>query len=151
MKRTITFDNPDKMHFESPLQVFNRQTVLLTRGNAILPTQYSSCIRSFDDTKCGEEHREKGELQEFDLKPFRKFGLGQRERRIRHALSEREGAGILYCFFHQSRNGLIVEGFLLTSKEHVEIERWYVNPDHRAHQAFEEAISYIVEQPEPAQ
>jgi hypothetical protein len=141
--KTITFDTPDKMHFESAHQTFNKQTNLITEGNVISNTQYSSLIRAFTQTKCGDWEWMAGHLQNFDLDCFRHFNIPRVLDEVR-VLTEDTDA-YLYVFFHASRAGTrVLDGVVLTTREHAHIKTWYINEDWRAQDAVDMAREYIV-------
>ena len=49
--KSRTWDNPNKMHFESDYKLFNKQTNVISRGNVIANTQYSTYIRPYSKIK----------------------------------------------------------------------------------------------------
>lgn len=143
--KTITFDNPDKMHFESAHKAFNKQTVLLTIGNAILPTQLSYYIRPTQKREYNERPYIR-DLQDLDLLPFIECGLSPYLNEVRKIINERGTKAILYLFYHTSGEQVIQDGLLLTTGAndgYQELQRWYLNRHWKAQNAFEEAIHYV--------
>lgn len=144
--KPITFDHPDKMHFESGHKAFDRQTVILTPGNVIAPTQFSSYIRPAQETECNGQTWSEGHLQRFDLQSFAEYGLSHCLDEVRKIINERGTQAILYLFRHKSGERIIEDGLLLTTgadEGYLELQRWYLNSQPKASSAFEEAIRYV--------
>ena len=140
MKEKV-WDNPNKMHFESPHKTFNRQCSLITTGNQIGNVVASNYIRPFAEVECNGFVNPEGHLQEYDLsKSIVK--LPQRIKEVVRFLTHDEG-GIIYHFRHYSGNRRIDDGFVFTTKDHKLLRVWYVNRDWRAMGAVDEAIKYV--------
>lgn len=140
--KKATWDNPNKMHFESPHKTFNRQTVSISPGNVIAPTQYSSYIRPYMETWCNGRTWEEGVLQKADLKYF--STIPSSIRREIEKLTHDEDS-ILYTFFHRSGERLILDGIVLTTRVYIHVKTWFTNPTWKAHEAVCEARRYIAD------
>jgi len=138
------WDNPNKMHFESPHKTFNRQTNCLGTGNMIANTQYSNYIRPYSEIECNSFTNPPGHLQNYDLTKnivadILPYHIREEIRQLTH-----NGGGIIYNFHHWQGGKCINDGFVLTRRDdHKLIEVWYVNKDWRAIAAVDEAIKYI--------
>ena len=66
MKEKV-WDNPNKMHFESPHKTFNRQCALISTGNQIGDVVTSNYIRPFAEVECNGKVNPEGHLQDWDL------------------------------------------------------------------------------------
>lgn len=138
------FDNPDKMKFESAHKTFNRQTNVISPGNVIATTQYSSYIRPYTEVvnPVGQQVAP-GVLQTFDLRSFQDYRIShailQEVRRLTHDVQ-----GILYLFKHYtSDHHVMLDGLVLTTPEREHVKTWYLNSDWRAGSAVDEARRYI--------
>jgi hypothetical protein len=145
--KTITWDNPNKMHFESPHKTFNRQAELISTGNVIGTVQYSNYIRPYNELECNGFSFEAGHLQNYDLTKnvvasILPSHIREQVRKLTH-----DDGGIIYNFHHWNGDKRIDDGFVLTTskpyKEYKLIKVWYVNNDWRAVEAVTEAIKYI--------
>lgn len=121
---------------ETGLKAFDKvaNTTYVGTGNVMSDVQFSSYIRARTETRMpvGTEHRAPGFLRDFDLEGFRS-GIYKMPAHVERAvLAETEEKGaILYCFFHHSSSGRVVDGFVLTrtDKEQYEIiERFVTGP-----------------------
>ena len=126
---------------------FDRQTNLLTTGNAYCNTQYSGFIRPYRKTSCNGFEFEQGHLLASDKKPFNKFGIPERIETILND-QNRENSVILYMFFVRNQYKQ-VEPFcwLVTDSNHDEIchvivQRYKSSLTKRI-QAANEAIKYV--------
>lgn len=140
MKEKI-WDNPNKMHFESPLRTFNRQCTLISTGNQIGNVVYSNYIRPYSEVECNGFVNPPGHLQEWDLtKNIVKLPLLIKEevRQLTH-----DKGGIIYHFHHWNGDKRIDDGFVLTSEGNDLVKVWYVNNDWRAMEAVNETVKYI--------
>ena len=138
-----TWDNPNKMHFESPHKTFNRQTQCISTGNVIANTQYSNYIRPYGETECNGFTNPPGHLQDWDLtKNIVASTLpGQIREEIRQLT--RENGGIVYNFHHWKGDRRIDNGIVLTARDHKLVKIWYLNPSWKAQAAIGEAVKYI--------
>ena len=143
--KKCTWDNGNKMHFESPHKTFNRQTNCICTGNVVADTQYSNYIRPFTELECNGRVNEPGHLQNWDLTQH--FTSSILPGHIRQEVREltRDQKAILYNFHHWNGRRRIDDGWVLTSdsQEYKLIRVWYINPDWRAVEAVNEAIKYI--------
>lgn len=142
------WDNPNKMHFESPHKTFNRQCRLITAGNQIGDVVYSNYVRPYGETECNGFTNPPGHLQNWDLtKNIVAKTLPHHIREEIRQLTHDDG-GIIYNFHHWSggyHGRRIDDGFVLTTRhdDYKLIEVWYINKDWRAMGAVDEAIKYI--------
>lgn len=138
-----TWDNPDKMHFESPHKTFNRQCRLITTGNQIGDVVYSNYVRPYGETECNGFTNPPGHLQNYDLAK-NIVTLPHHIREEVRKLTHNEG-GIIYNFHHWNNGRRIDDGFVLTSRhdDYRLIEVWYASQDWRARTAVDEAVKYI--------
>ena len=140
MKEKV-WDNPNKMHFDSPLKVFNEQCISISTGNQIGGVVYSNYIRSLNETECNGFTNPKGHLQDYDLSRnivSLPYLIREEVRKLTYDLG-----GIIYDFHHWNGNNRIVDGFVLTTPNHTLVKIWYINRDWRAMGAVDEAIKYI--------
>jgi len=138
-----TWDNPNKMHFESLHKAFNRQTKIITTGNVIADTQISSYIRPFNMTRnpVGEE-KEPGYLQNWDLK-----WLNIPEH-IKEFVREngRDKYLIVYLFYHHNNGENIKDGVVVTEGHrgnYKHLKTFYLNNTEKAISVVNEARKYI--------
>lgn len=138
--KTIVWDNPNKMHFESPHKTFNKQTRCISTGNVIGDTQTSFFIRPYYETECNGFTRPEGYLQNYDLKIFERLPAY-----IYNQVKDltKDNGGILYDFHHWQGNKKVTDGYVLTTTKHDFVKVWDINNDYRAQEAVEEAILYI--------
>ncbi len=143
--KKVTWDNPNRQHFESPHKTFNRQTQCISTGNVIANTQYSNYVRPHSETECNGFTNDPGHLQNWDLTKnivadTLTCWLREEIRKLTHDIG-----GIIYNFHHWNGDKRIDDGFVLTSKhdKYKLIKVWYINPDLRAQAAVDEAVKYI--------
>lgn len=140
MKEKV-WDNPNKMHFDSPHKTFNKQCRLITTGNQIGDVVSSNYIRPYGETECNGFTNSPGHLQDWDLTKnivILPYHIREEVRRLTHDLG-----GIIYNFHHWNGSKRIDDGFVLTTKDYGLIWVWYVNRDWRARTAVDEAVKYI--------
>ena len=142
MKEKV-WDNPNKMHFDSPHKTFNRQCSLISTGNQIGNVVYSNYVRPFNEVECNGFTNPPGHLQNYDLtKNIVKLpsDIKEQVRELTH-----DNGGIIYNFHHWSGNKRIDDGFVLTTKDYKLVKVWYVNKGWywRSRWAVDEAIKYI--------
>ncbi len=142
--KKATWDNPNKMHFESPHKTFNRQTVCISLGNVVTPTQHSSYIRPYWEIECNGRTWEPGSLQKHDFDLFSTNSLPYAIREEVKKLTRTEG-GILYSFFHWSGQSRVLDGVVLTTRVYIHVKTWFVNSTWKAHEAVCEARRYIAD------
>lgn len=143
--KTKTWDNPNRMHFESPHKTFNRQCRYITTGNQIGDIVYSNYVRPYGETECNGFTNPPGHLQNYDL--TKNIVAGTLPYHIREKVREltRDTGGIIYNFHHWNDGKRIDDGFVLTTRhdDYKLIKVWYVNRDWRARAAIDEAVKYI--------
>lgn len=152
--KEITWDNENKMHFESAHKTFNKQTTYISPGNVLGNTQYSSYIRKSSETECNGTWPV-GHLQQYDLKPFREKCIPFMVlKKVEELVNKQEGSCILYCFRHwvgpKGDTREIIDGVVLTTgyPECKHIETWFLNNDWRAMDAVMEARKYVTNENE---
>ena len=108
--KSITWDNPNKMHFESDYKLFNKQTNVISRGNVIANTQYSAYIRPYSEIKNYGYVGKEGEFMKYDMKYFSNIPEFMKE-----ALEDvnRKESYILYEFFVWKNKMKEVIGYVL--------------------------------------
>lgn len=105
MEKRIYDKSGMKQIINSGWKEFDKQTNLICTGNAYCNTQFSNCIRSYNQTECNGFSNPKGDLLNFDLKPFAKYRIPRTILDIIEDKDRNEGL-ILYMFF-TSKNGHI--------------------------------------------
>lgn len=139
--KKVVFANPNKMLMESGHKTFDRQTNLVTTGNVIASTQYSGYIRPYEETECNGRTVRKGELQNFDLRPFGRLPYHV-EKEVRAYAKEK--SVILYMFFHYNGSGnKIIHGYVITDTDHQLIESYVTGPTHKSMNVIEECKQYV--------
>lgn len=143
--KNMTWDNPNKMHFESPHKTFNRQCRCICKGNQIGDVVYSNYVRPYGETECNGFTSPLGHLQNYDLTKnivadTLPCWIREKIRKLTH-----DDGGIVYNFHHWNGDKCIDDGFVLTGRhqEYRLIKVWYVNSDWRAQAAVDEAVKYI--------
>ena len=145
--KEIVWDNPNKMHMDSGFKLFDKQTNVITTGNAICNTQMSSYIRPYSEVKNGGYIGKPGDFVKFDMQYFRDVP--------EHMLQiiydkERKESVILYQFFVFHGDEKEIIGYVLTDNEHKYISsstycpykgNWFKRND-----AIIEACKYICEE-----
>lgn len=131
---------------QSAHKTFNRQSNHIGRGNVVSNTQVSSFIRSYHTTDTGFGTRERGDLQEFDLRWWinRFPGLYPLLEKVKKYTRDR--GGILYLFRHHRGKDVILDGLVLTSRDHKLIKKWYLNNDWRARDAVDKAAAVVADE-----
>ena len=71
MLKTIEWESPNKMRFESENKLFNKQTSLITAGNIVAHTITGTHVRNWWQLKHEELIRRPGGLFEFDMHAFK--------------------------------------------------------------------------------
>ena len=139
--KKIEWINGNKMKFESPFKIFNKQTNIISTGNAYANTQTSSFIRPYSEeiNPVGEK-REKGYLQNWDLNNFNNLPYNVKEDVIEKG---KDKSLILYEFHHYNNERKIVDGYVLTDTNYKHIKTYYTNPNYKSEGAVNEASKYI--------
>lgn len=138
-----TWDNPNKMRFDSPHNTFNRQCRLITTGNQIGDVVYSNYVRPHGETECNRLTFEPGHLQDWDLTKnivanTLPYHIREEVRQLTH-----DDGGIIYNFHHWKGDRRIDDGFVLTTEDYKLVKVWYINRNWRAKAAVDEAVNYI--------
>lgn len=142
MKEKV-WDNPNKMHFDSPLKTFNKQCTLITTGNQLGNVVYSNYVRPFSKVECNGFINEPGHLQNYDItENIIGNTLSHNIREVIRGLTYTDG-GIVYNFHHFNGSKRIDDGIVLTTKDYKLIQVWYINRNWKARAAVDEAVKYI--------
>lgn len=142
--KKITWDNSNKMHFESEFKTFNKQTDLITTGNAFCSTQMSMFIRPYKETKCNGFENPEGHLMRYDLQFFTQI-----PQYIRKILEDknRQESYILYNFFIRKNGEAEDVGYVVTDSKHNFIAKviccYYGKSYWKRESAINECIKYI--------
>lgn len=75
MKQHVYNPSGTRQLINSGWKLFDEQTNLITTGNVSSNTQQSSYIRPWMETECNGRTNPEGHLTNFDLHPFRKYGI----------------------------------------------------------------------------
>lgn len=115
--KKCTWDNPNKMHFDSAYKTFNRQTNVISTGNVIANTQLSGFIRPWNETECYGATRAPGHLCKYDLQYFRNIPAN-----IERVLYDknRTDSVILYQFrvWKEKERAYEIIGYVLTDRNY---------------------------------
>lgn len=99
-------------------KTFDKQADYIGTGNVFSNVQIGAFIRPKNQTECNGKTFAAGELQEYDLKPFRKIGMILIfETLVKEAAKTKQVC--LSAIFHRRKNKRILHGFILT-KDHTE-------------------------------
>lgn len=146
MKKTTYSKDGMKQVISSGWRLFDRQTNCISTGNVIADTQFSSFVRPWRETECNGFIRPEGHLMDFDLGPFRKYGIPGR---IMDILKdrEREDSVILYMFFVCRDDAICPFCWVVTTGEHKLIRsvivRSYGEHASKRVSALNEILEYI--------
>lgn len=144
MRKKCEWVHPNKMKIETGHGKFDRQTKIISEGNAIHDTQLSSYVRPWNETKypVGDEHAEPGHFQKFDLKPFKNLPQDVLDVVREHAVDE---SVILYEFRHWNDGQKVVHGYVVTDAQHNLI--WWVvtGPTYKSYNVVQECIKYVAD------
>ena len=139
-----SWDNPNKMHFDSAFTTFNKQTNLITTGNAYCNTQLSSYVRPYNEVKNGSYTGKRGEFLDFDLRPFR-FVPEKISKILRD--KGRKESYILYEFFIYRNDKREIIGYVLTDKNYryitSSVNCGYGQSYYKRESALRECMEYI--------
>ena len=107
------WDTPNKMHMDSGYKLFDKQTVLISTGNVLSPTQHSSYIRPWNEVDNYGYKGVPGQFCKYDMN-----GFNQIPEHIRSIIYDegRETSVILYEFrvWHGNEEKEII-GHVLTT------------------------------------
>ena len=115
MKKTIFNKSGMKQIINSGYKLFDNQTNLISTGNVISNTQYSSYVRPYNEVKNGGYIGKQGDFLKYDLQFF-----GRIPKFIEDIIMDknRENSVILYQF-HVYKNGKKdILGYVMTDKDH---------------------------------
>lgn len=149
--KPYTWDNPNKMHFDSGFKLFDKQTNYIGYGNVCANTQTSMYIRPFSEVKNGSYIGKPGDFLRFDMQLF--GNVPSKEIRERIYDKERKESVILYKFFVTRRDKTTgrcyqdVIGYVLTDYNHKFLSRCYCYPFGQSAAkrvaALDECMNYI--------
>lgn len=135
------WDNANKMHFDSEHKTFNRQTNLITTGNAIMNTQTSFFVRPYNEAKnpVGEKV-EKGAMQDYDLGQF--TNLPSEVRDFVKGFAKTKSV-ILYDFHYYGKGDRrVTVGYVVTDGNHRLVKKWSYG-GYKADSVIDEASKYV--------
>jgi hypothetical protein len=138
--KKVEWENPNKMKFDSPFKTFNKQTRVISTGNAIHDTQFSFFIRPKTEMECNNAKFDVGHLRDTDLGYF--GNLPYDVRKDVEQKTETKPA-ILYQFKHYQNGRIIVDGYVLTDTNYKHLKTYYTNQNNKSIGAVEEAKKYI--------
>jgi len=140
--KKITWDNGNKMHFESGHKTFDRQCVCISTGNQLSDTVVSTYIRAYTETECNGGKWPEGHLQNYDFD----WMFKDMPRYIQDQIKKMavDNSVIAYQFFYYSRGERINIGYVVTSTNH-DLLRIFRSSSttYKADLALDEAIKYI--------
>ena len=149
MKKHVYNPSGTRQLINSGWKLFDEQTNLITTGNVYTNTQLSSYIRPWTETECNGRTNPEGHLTNFDLHPFRKYGIPPVIDKIVSDKGRKEPV-ILYMFHVWSKDQHVLPFcWVVTDKNHkllkyAIVTRWGEHIGKRI-KAADEAISYITE------
>lgn len=146
--KEVTWDNPNKMHFESAFVGFNKQVDLIATGNVLGNVQTSLYVRPYNNVKNGSYEGEPGQFMKFDLRMFEEAGY-RIPVNIRKILEDpsREQSYCLYNFHYWKGDQKEEIGWVLTDYNHklvakVPVLRYGTNASKRI-SALNECAAYV--------
>lgn len=140
--KKCTWDNANKMHFESLHKTFNMQCRCITTGNQIGDVVLSSYVRPYNEVECNGRVNPEGHLQEYDLGWLLKLLPSYVKDSIRE-IAKTVGV-IAYHFFYREKGRRIDIGYVVTDRKYRLLHAWYCG-SYKANNALDEAIKYITE------
>ena len=149
MRKHVYNPSGTRQLINSGWKLFDEQTNLITTGNASTNTQQSSYIRPWTETECNGRTNPEGHLTNFDLHPFRKYGIPPVIDEIVSDKGRKEPV-ILYMFHVWSKHHRILPFcWVVTDTNHKLVKCAIVtrrgeNMSKRI-SAAREAVSYITE------
>ncbi|MFG5382878.1 hypothetical protein [Yoonia sp. R2-816] len=111
------------------------------QGNVMTPTQFSSYIRPVTRTEYSDMHFPPGQLNAFDLNPFRDHMPKMFASIVETETAERKA--ILYWFFHRVGRQRVEHGWILASNAHREIASIVTGPTHKSRLVIDTAASWV--------
>lgn len=144
--KKCTWDNPNKMHFESEYKTFNRQTNIITTGNVFANTQISNYIRPWNQTECNGAAFPAGHLMNYDLQHYR--CIPEEIERVLYD-KNRTKSVILYQFrvWNEKNHESEPIGYVVTDRDHnliaYSIICWYGKSYGKRYSAIRECMKYI--------
>ncbi len=145
--KKATYNNKGRQIIASGWKRFDKQTNCITTGNAFCNTQVSSYIRPWKETECAELAFPKGQLMQFDMKPFTRHNIPTRIKEILLD-KERQEEVILYIFFTINREKHLEPFYwVVTDTQNNYIDGYLVVPTYchyfKRGDAASEILSYI--------
>lgn len=136
-----TWDNGNKMHFESGHKAFDHQTDCISTGNVWANTQYSGYIRSHLELECNGFFNDPGHLRNYDIKQFNFALFGG----VRQWLQDyKEKKVILYVWKHYNGQKRIIDGITITDEDHNKLATFFpYGHSYKASLAVNEAEKYV--------
>lgn len=149
MKQHVYNPSGTRQLINSGWKLFDKQSNLITTGNAFTNTQSSSYIRPWTETECNGRMNPEGHLTNFDLQPFRKYRIPPVIEKIVSDKGRKDPV-ILYMFYVWSKDQRVLPFcWVITDTNHKLLK--YAIVTRRGEQiakrinATDEAISYITE------
>lgn len=152
--KKATWENPNKMHFESEYKTFNKQAEIITTGNVFANCQTSLYIRPYTATKNGSHTAKPGDFLRYDLDMFAQCGY-QIPHHIRQILTDenRKESYILYNFHVWNGREKITIGWIVTDSKYNLIGKFpvyeYGKSYWKRYSAIEECARYVSNYGEP--
>jgi hypothetical protein len=138
--KKIEWETSNKMKFNSSFKTFDKQTRILTTGNAMHDTQFSMYIRPKNETECNNAKFKVGHLRDWDLNNFKNIPYYVKEDIEKRTENK---PVILYEFHHYSNGRKIVDGYVATDTNYKKLKTYYTNPNMKSQSAVNEASKYI--------
>ena len=141
--KKIEWLNSNKMKMESGNKTFDKQCLVISKGNVIAPTQLSFEVRPGNEIKNGSLTFEPNHLQNFDLKSL--FSDWSWYRSQIAELSNEKNGVYVYQFFHYSKKGRVDNCLLVTDKNHKVIKKVLKRFNPKTVLVFNEVLKYFEE------
>jgi len=142
--KKIEWINPNKMRMESGNKTFDKQCLVISKGNTIAPTQLSFEVRAkYDILNAVNERCPESHLQNFDLKSLFLEWSWYRSQ-IAELSNEYKGVYV-YQFFHFSGKKRIDNCLLITDKKHKIIKKVISRFNPKTVMIFDEILKYFEE------
>ena len=149
MKKRLWNKSGTRQLIDSGWKEFDRQTNIITSGNAMCNTQYSTCVRAWNDCECNGKTFSKGEVAKFDMGAFGRLNIPQWVKNIAFDKERTEKIWV-YMFFTTNENGIEPFGWVVTSYNHKLIDKSvtcrYGKCFMKRVLALNECIAYITEE-----
>lgn len=142
MKKSVYNAAGTKQIINTGFKTFDRQTNIISTGNVMASTQYSSYIRPWSETECNGLTRPCGELMNYDMKPFSGYRIPIPITDIIED-KERKESVILYVFFIWKKHQLEPLCWVLTDYNHNLLKKYVCNWTQKRMNAMNEIVKYV--------